>query len=687
MKRVFAYIGFSAAITQLVLCLVPMMYSEYIRIAAFGLATIFVASLFLPVFRRAEVVPLCSGVALFTCLLFLFNLNTAVLPVTDLDSFTADCVFYVTDNPHVTGSAVTYDAYVKCVNLPSAVQNFKTVVLADEMTELEPFREYVGSLDFYTKYNNAMSSFGQFSNRVYINSRLNYVLSAGDMVDSPMRFVLAVRNDVVDTMRRYLGDDYAGLSVALTTGSKAYLNSSVRSAFTNLGISHLTAVSGLHLSVITGTFIFVLRALKVDKRLAATLGILLTLFYIAFANFSGSVVRAGIMLVVLFSADFFNMRSDSLNSLGLAVAVMCLNPYAVTDIGSVLSVLCIIAVVVVMPAVSAKMTVRCVDPLNKTPSDRAKERLMKLLSGFYTSVIIAAVTMPVCYAFFGFVSVFSAVANIVAIPLGSLCVVFSLLLYLVSLLHIPFVTLAVASLTYILDGALIKCVTFFNSLGNHSFALDYRYGFVFACIFILICVAVLMDKKQAYKVCAVLCCAIFVVSSVTFGADERSNCSVYLTGDGAGVVRCENKNVVFGVSNAREYLSVADYLQSNSLSVDVLVSENDYFSSLICDRFEVSALICDEFNDTILNNSNKDYLIVNDTADMVIGNNSRLCFNKGRVLFDLNGFTVGNDDSADAFVSHSEIIDSNGIILLKNGDALYTINDKNTFSIRRFDNG
>lgn len=80
-------------------------------------------------------------------------------------------------------------------------------------------------------------------------------------------------------------------------------------------------------------------------------------------------------------------------------------------------------------------------------------------------------------------------------------------------------------------------------------------------------------------------------------------------------------------------------------------------------------------------------MIVNDTADMVIGNNSRLCFNKGRVLFDLNGFTVGNDDSADAFVSHSEIRDSKGVILLKNGDALYTINDKNTFSIRRFDNG
>ena len=684
MKRVFAYIGFSAALTQIVLCLVPIIYGEYIKIAAIWLAVIFVASLLLPILRRAEVVPLCVGASLLACLLFLFNFNAAVLPERALDLKTAECTFYVTDEPK---DKCSYNAEITSVDLPNAVQNFAVVVKTDGLTDLEPYREYTASLDFYVKYDDAFKSYGSFSDRVYVNAKLNYLKNSGDTVRSPMKYVVDLRKHISNTMVRYLGNYLGGLSVALTTGSKKLLDKGIKSAFTTLGVSHLTAVSGLHLSVITGVLLFILRKFRVNKRLASVICILTTLFYMMLADFSGSIVRAGIMLIVILCAEFFGMRGDSLNSLGIAVTVLCLNPYAVCDIGSVLSVTCILAMVVVFPLFNEKLRAKYIDPLNKTKGEILRDGLFKVLSGFYTSVVVGAVTMPVCYVFFGSVSVISAVANIVAIPLGSACVVSSIVFYLLSLLNVPFVSLVAASVTYSFDNALVRCVSFFNSLGNPTFAFDYRYSYVFAAIFILIAVCVLLDNKKLYKLCAALCALIFLVSSSAFAVVDGNTVYVYVINEDAGVVRCNNKTVVFGVSNAGEYFGVVDYLNENALSVDVLVSDNDYYSSLICKRVDVSSLICNEFNDTILNNSKKNYLIVNDAVALNLSENSRLYYRNGRVVFDLNGFTLGNDSSADVFLYGSKAVDSHGTVLLDRADALYSIKNKNTYSIRRIDNG
>lgn len=681
MKRVFAYIGFSVALTQIVLCLVPITYGEYIKIAAIWLAMIFVASLLLPALRRAEVVPLCAGTSLLACLLFLINFNAAVLPERALDSKTAECTFYVTDDAK---DKYSYKAEITSVDLPNAVQNFAVVVKTDGLTDLEPYREYTALLDFYVKYDDAFKSYGSFSDRVYVNASLNYLKNAGDTVRSPMKYVVYLRKHISNTMVSYLGNYFGGLSVALTTGSKKLLNDSIKSAFTTLGISHLTAVSGLHLSVITGVLLFILKKFRVNKRISSVICLLITLFYMMLADFSGSIVRAGIMLIVILCAEFFGMRGDSLNSLGIAVTVLCLNPYAVCDIGAVLSVTCILAMVVVFPLFNEKLRAKYIDPLNKTKGEILRDGLFNVLSGFYTSVVVAAVTMPVCYIFFGSVSVISAVANIVAIPLGSACVVSSIVFYLLSLLNVPFVSIIAASVTYSFDNALVKCVSLFNSLGNPTFAFDYRYSYVFAAIFILIAVCVLLDNK---KLCAALCALIFLVSSSAFAVVDGNTAYVYVTNEDAGVVRCNNKTVVFGVSNAGEYYGVVDYLNENALSVDVLVSDNDYYSSLICKRVDVSSLICNEFNDTILNNSKKNYLIVNDAVALNLGENSRLYYRNGRVVFDLNGFTLGNDSSADVFLYGSKAVDSHGTVLLDRADALYSIKNKNTYSIRRIDNG
>ncbi len=69
----------------------------------------------------------------------------------------------------------------------------------------------------------------------------------------------------------------------------------------------------------------------------------------ALAGFSKSIIRAGIMMIVMLCGRLFNERSDTLNSLGIAVFIICLNPFAVTDAGALLTVTAVLGLIIIDP--------------------------------------------------------------------------------------------------------------------------------------------------------------------------------------------------------------------------------------------------------------------------------------------------------------------------------------------------
>ena len=76
-----------------------------------------------------------------------------------------------------------------------------------------------------------------------------------------------------------------GLSVALVTGDKSFLSGDVKNAFIYSGTSHIMAVSGLHLGVVTGVLFFILKKLRVKEKTSSAVCIVAVLVYMALAAF------------------------------------------------------------------------------------------------------------------------------------------------------------------------------------------------------------------------------------------------------------------------------------------------------------------------------------------------------------------------------------------------------------------
>lgn len=149
------------ATTLFALCFVKY---EYIFLLTVGLAAIFIASLIMPNFRQAVVVPLSLASAVFACLLFVATTETTVEPVKSLENQTAECEFYVIDNGVVGDRSKTYSA--KIVKLDGKDVNFKSALYLDKRVNLHPYTIAKGKMKFYSVGKNGFSSYGKYADSI-----------------------------------------------------------------------------------------------------------------------------------------------------------------------------------------------------------------------------------------------------------------------------------------------------------------------------------------------------------------------------------------------------------------------------------------------------------------------------------------------------------------------------------------
>lgn len=112
-----------------------------------------------------------------------------------------------------------------------------------------------------------------------------------------------------------------GLLLALLSGSRSYLENEVANAFRQAGLSHVLALSGMHLSLIGG-LAFSLGKKSVGKKIAQALELFAIILFVWFAGKSPSLFRALLCSLIALISAFLKIKTgSSLNALALAFAI------------------------------------------------------------------------------------------------------------------------------------------------------------------------------------------------------------------------------------------------------------------------------------------------------------------------------------------------------------------------------
>lgn len=230
-----------------------------------------------------------------------------------------------------------------------------------------------------------------------------------DSAVSPGEMLVELRHQVGRAMDRLLPRREAGLLRAMVLGDSGGVSEEDMSRFRQLGVSHILVVSGLHMTILAGFMQFLLCRFPIRKAVRNALTALVLVLFLALSGFQPSACRGAAMYGVLLLADSTGRRADSLNSLGLAVLLVCLfAPFSGGDLGFALSVLATLGIVVLYRPVYQAL-------VGKRLAGLARRLWKPVAASLAVTAAALLGTFPVQLAVFGGLPLLTPLANLLLV--------------------------------------------------------------------------------------------------------------------------------------------------------------------------------------------------------------------------------------------------------------------------------
>lgn len=244
-----------------------------------------------------------------------------------------------------------------------------------------------------------------------------------------------IKNKMNQVYGKILPQKDAGLISAMILGDTSDLDNDIKDLYKENGISHILAISGLHVSLIGMTLFHLLRKLRIPNFIATALSIFILVSFGILTNFSVSTNRAVVMLIVFMCGGVVGRTYDLLSASSLsALIILIQSPMEIYNVGFLLSISAILGVALLYPI------------FKNLPSKKNK-----LMESFFLTLSIQIMTLPVMLYYFYEFPLYSVIINLIILPLSSLVILIALVAGLVGLIVTPLGLFIIGGSHYILN--------------------------------------------------------------------------------------------------------------------------------------------------------------------------------------------------------------------------------------------
>lgn len=180
------------------------------------------------------------------------------------------------------------------------------------------------------------TNFNLFNYKRYLKTKKIYYSFSVDKIKRLKKntnLLYHIKNKIVTKIESNISSNYIKTFIL---GDKRDINSNMIESYQRLGVSHLFAISGMHVSFLSMILLKILS--KINNKAKNSIVILFLLFYTFLTNYTISIVRSTMQFILFKVNKVFDLKIKNVNIMLIIIsAVLLYNPYYIYDISFLFS--------------------------------------------------------------------------------------------------------------------------------------------------------------------------------------------------------------------------------------------------------------------------------------------------------------------------------------------------------------
>ena len=244
---------------------------------------------------------------------------------------------------------------------------------------------------------NNNTTFYLFNYRKYLLSKkIYYIMNATNikLIDNKPNLFYKIKNYLINRIDKMQSNNYLKDFIL---GDNSNIDNKVLNSYQINGISHLFAISGMHITIFSSILLFLLNKIIKKKKIILTIISLLLIFYMFITGLSPSIIRATLLFILININNLFKLKYKTIDLLVLILSIsLIINPYNIYNNGFLFSYIISLYLI-----------------LYSSIINKHKNYFTKLL---ITSLISSLVSIPIMINSYGSINIISFIYNIFYVP-------------------------------------------------------------------------------------------------------------------------------------------------------------------------------------------------------------------------------------------------------------------------------
>ncbi|MBQ7136856.1 MAG: DNA internalization-related competence protein ComEC/Rec2 [Bacilli bacterium] len=181
---------------------------------------------------------------------------------------------------------------------------------------------------------NDNTNFNVFNYKKYLYyENIFYILDINEInkTNDNSNFLYGLKNFIITRLEKLKSSSYL---YALILGDDRYIDDNMISNYQSIGISHLFAISGMHVSILSGILLFLFKKIHMNEKFAYFIITLFLFCYLFITGCSPSILRAVVLFLLLTINRLLKLNLKTLNVYLLTISIIiCLDPFIIFKVG------------------------------------------------------------------------------------------------------------------------------------------------------------------------------------------------------------------------------------------------------------------------------------------------------------------------------------------------------------------